>query len=71
VRLRDGRLVEERQPHLRGGAHEPMSAAELDEKFLGNAAHGGWREDRAREGLRVLRRLYDGDVDLSIFREEA
>jgi hypothetical protein len=27
-------------------------------------------ENRARDALRVLRRLNDGDVDLSIFRED-
>ena len=30
--LRDGRVVEERQPHLRGGAGEPLSRAELEAK---------------------------------------
>src|ERR1700739_926533 len=30
--LADGRVVEEHQPHLRGGAHEPLSRAALEEK---------------------------------------
>ena len=33
VRLKDGSVLEERQPHLRGGAHEPLSRADLEEKF--------------------------------------
>ena len=33
ARLRDGTEVEERQPHMRGGAHEPISRAELEAKF--------------------------------------
>jgi 2-methylcitrate dehydratase PrpD len=50
--------------------HGRRLAAAGAARVNGNAAHGGWRDDRARECLRVLRRLYDGDVDLSIFREE-
>ena len=40
--LRDGRVLEERQPHMRGGAHEPLSRAEIEDKFVLNARHGGW-----------------------------
>ena len=36
--LKDGRVFEERQPHIRGGVHEPLSRAELEQKFRGNAA---------------------------------
>ena len=39
--LADGRVVEERQPHLRGGAHE-LSRDDIEEKFVLNARHGGW-----------------------------
>src|SRR3982075_1306198 len=31
--LADGRVVEERQPHLRGGAHEPLTRGDIEEKF--------------------------------------
>ena len=34
ARLRGGRLVEERQPHLRGGSREPLHRADIEEKFL-------------------------------------
>src|SRR5262245_9629078 len=31
--LRDGAVIEERQSHLRGGGHEPLSRADIEEKF--------------------------------------
>src|SRR5262245_49208696 len=31
--LVDGRVIEERQPHMRGGAHEPLTRADIEEKF--------------------------------------
>jgi 2-methylcitrate dehydratase PrpD len=42
LKLRDGTLREARQPHLRGGAREPIGRGELTAKFRANAAHGGW-----------------------------
>ena len=44
--LTDGTVREFRQPHMRGGARDPLSAAEIEDKFMDNAIHGGW--DRAR-----------------------
>ncbi len=38
IRLQDGRLVEERQDHPRGGPDFPMTREELEGKFRGNAA---------------------------------
>jgi 2-methylcitrate dehydratase PrpD len=38
IRLRDGRLLEERQDHSRGGPDHPMTREELEAKFRGNAA---------------------------------
>ena len=63
--LADGSVVEERQPHLRGGAHEPLTRADIEEKFALNARHGGWDEPRAAKALALLRKLYDGTIDLS------
>jgi 2-methylcitrate dehydratase PrpD len=45
--LTDGRVIEVRQPHMRGGANEPMPDAEIERKFLDNALHGGWSRERA------------------------
>ena len=36
--LKDGTVLEERQPHLRGGEHEPLSRADVEDKFRGNCA---------------------------------
>src|SRR5712671_964870 len=68
ARLPDGRLVEERQPHLRGGAREPLTRADLEEKLRGNARVGGWPEDRIEPVLALTRTLWDGGVDLTVLR---
>jgi 2-methylcitrate dehydratase PrpD len=47
VRLRDGTVREARQPHLRGGAREPLTAAALHAKFRANVVHGGWSDAQA------------------------
>jgi 2-methylcitrate dehydratase PrpD len=55
--LEDGSTREHRQPHMRGGAHAPMSDAELEQKFVDNAQHGGWTmavADRFRRSARHL-----------------
>jgi len=64
ARLRDSTAVEERQPYLRGGAQEPLTRADIEEKFLLNAKHGGFGEARANAALRLLDKLFDGPVDL-------
>jgi 2-methylcitrate dehydratase PrpD len=38
IRLHDGRLIEERQDHPRGGPDFPMTRDEIEAKFQGNAA---------------------------------
>src|SRR6201988_3475082 len=63
--LRDGSVVEEHQPHMRGGAHEPLTRADIEEKFLLNARHGGWSEQRAAAALQLIAGLFDGPVALS------
>ncbi len=32
-RCADGSVIEERQPHLRGGAQEPLTRADIEDKF--------------------------------------
>jgi 2-methylcitrate dehydratase PrpD len=51
VALRNGQTLEERQDHFRGGAHEPLSRAELEEKFRLNCRHGGWSPEQAQRFL--------------------
>ena len=66
--LRDGRVVEERQADLRGGAKDPLSRAEIEAKFMANAAYGGWPKARAEAARALARRLFDGKIDLSALR---
>jgi 2-methylcitrate dehydratase PrpD len=66
--LRDGSVIEERQPHMRGGAHEPLSRADIEQKFLLNARHGGWSDARATAALKLIAGLFDGPVELSALR---
>jgi 2-methylcitrate dehydratase PrpD len=66
--LADGRVIEERQPHMRGGAHEPLTRDDIAEKFLLNAVNGGWDVPQARAALALLQGLYDGKLDLSSLR---
>jgi len=51
VTLKDGEVIELRQPHMRGGMHEPLSDQEITDKFFSNAAHGGWPRERAEKLL--------------------
>jgi hypothetical protein len=68
ARLRDGTVVEERQPHLRGGAHEPLSRADIDAKFRLNCAYGGWTAERAQAFLAFAGRAFDGAIELAPYR---
>jgi 2-methylcitrate dehydratase PrpD len=67
--LRDGRVVEERQPHLRGGANEPLTRAELEAKFGRNAKAGGWADPQISAAAALAQRLWDEErVDLEALR---
>jgi 2-methylcitrate dehydratase PrpD len=66
--LKDGRVVEERQPHLRGGAHEPLTRQDVTDKFALNAQHGGWSRTQSETALKLLAGLYQGRIDLSGLR---
>jgi len=66
--LNDGTVVEERQPHFRGGAHEPLTRSDIEEKFMLNARHGGWDERRAAAAVEKLAKLFDGKIDLAFLR---
>ena len=70
VRLKDGKVLEERQPHLRGGAHEPLSRADVEDKFRHNCAYGGWSEQQADQFLAWAKRAFDAaPIDLVAFRK--
>ena len=68
ARLKDGRTLEERQGHLRGGRNEPLSRAEIEEKFRLNCAYGGWSAAQAERFLAFARQAFDSRTDLSPFR---
>jgi 2-methylcitrate dehydratase PrpD len=65
--LKDGRVFEERQPHIRGGKHEPLAREEIRRKFLGNAAYGGWSEARAESFVRYATEAFAGPLRLAPF----
>lgn len=66
--LADGSVVEERQPHFRGGAKEPLTRADIEDKFALNCRHGGWDDARTTSALQLARSLYDGHIDLKGLR---
>jgi 2-methylcitrate dehydratase PrpD len=66
--LNDGSVIEERQPHFRGGAHEPLTRADLEEKFALNARHGGWDAQRSTAALKLLAGFYTAHIDLKELR---
>src|SRR6266513_2274348 len=57
--LKDGSVVEERQPYLRGGAQEPLTRQDVVDKFALNAQHGGWRRPQSDAALKLMAGIYD------------
>jgi hypothetical protein len=53
---------------MRGGAHEPLSRADLESKFRLNCAYGGWAPERAAQFLTFASRAFDGAIDLGSYR---
>jgi 2-methylcitrate dehydratase PrpD len=66
--LKDGRVFEERQPHIRGGAHEPLTREDIEDKFRRNAAFGGWPRERADAFLKAVPGMFEGPLDLTLLR---
>ena len=66
--LKDGRVFEERQPHIRGGVHAPLSRQDIEQNFRGHVAFGGWSEQQAAQYLQYAQRMFDGPLDLSCCR---
>jgi 2-methylcitrate dehydratase PrpD len=67
--LRDGTTVEERQPHLRGGGHEPLTRPDIEEKFALNAHHGGWSADHIDAALALARKLFDDRTNVGALHD--
>jgi 2-methylcitrate dehydratase PrpD len=70
VKLKNGKVLEERQAHIRGGRHEPLSRADVEEKFGGNCAYGGWSAAQANAFLGWAKSAFGAaPIDLSLFRK--
>jgi 2-methylcitrate dehydratase PrpD len=63
--LQDGRVIEERQPYLRGGAQEPLTRQDVTDKFALNAKHGGWTRAQSDAALKLMAGLYESRIDLT------
>jgi 2-methylcitrate dehydratase PrpD len=66
--MRDGSVIEERQPYLRGGAQEPLTRQDVTDKFVLNAQHGGWSQAQSDGALKLMAGLYRDKIDLSSLR---
>jgi hypothetical protein len=66
--LKNGSVIEERQPHMRGGAQEPLTRQDVTDKFALNVQHGGWAKPQSDATLKLLATLYNGRIDLSSLR---
>ena len=51
-----------------GGAHEPLTCGDIEEKFALNARHGEWDAARTQSALALMRTMFDGRIDLSLLR---
>jgi 2-methylcitrate dehydratase PrpD len=68
--LADGRIIEERQPHFRGGAQEPLTAGEIAAKYAANAAYGGWDAAQTAAAREMLQHVFEAPLDLHVLRGE-
>jgi 2-methylcitrate dehydratase PrpD len=68
--MNDGTVHELRQPHMRGGARDPLPQAELEEKFIENCDFGGWPTAKAEALRDTIATLFDQEslASLSEFR---
>ena len=66
--MKDGSVIEERQPYLRGGAREPLTRQDVTDKFVLNAQHGGWSKAQSDGALKLIAGLYRDRIDLSSLR---
>jgi 2-methylcitrate dehydratase PrpD len=66
--LADGGVIEERQPHFRGGAKEPLTRADIEDKFALNCRHGGWDDKKTSAALKLAQSLYDDRIELKGLR---
>src|SRR6202046_5442283 len=56
--LKDGSVIEDRQPYLRGGVQEPLTRQDVTDKFALNVQHGGWSKAQGEGALKLLAGVY-------------
>ena len=66
--LKDGRVFEERQPHIRGGREEPLTREDIRRKFSANARYGGWNDTQTEGFLNYASSAFVSPVQLGAFR---
>jgi 2-methylcitrate dehydratase PrpD len=66
--LKNGGVIEERQPYLRGGVQEPLTRQDVMDKFALNAQHGGWSKAQSDAAMNLMAGFYNGRIDLSSLR---
>jgi hypothetical protein len=54
---------------MRGGAQEPLTRDDIQDKFLLNAVHGGWTAARSAQALKLIGILFEGPVGLKALRD--
>jgi 2-methylcitrate dehydratase PrpD len=70
VKLKNGQVLEERQAHIRGGRHEPLSRADVEDKFRHNCRYGGWSDAQLESFLKWSKGAFGAPpIDLSAFRK--
>ena len=66
--LKDGTVLEERQPHIRGGAPSRSRATRSRTSSARNADFGGWTKDRSDAFLKSVPKFFDAPLDLKLLR---
>ena len=51
-----------------GGVNDPLSRDDIERKFRGNVAFGGWSEAQATQYLQFARNAFEGKPDLTPYR---
>ncbi|MEH6726784.1 MAG: MmgE/PrpD family protein, partial [Hyphomicrobiales bacterium] len=69
IEYADGTIIEEEQDHMRGGAKEPLTRQEINDKFRANLRFGQITDTESI--LDVCDRIAAGDDDTTLLREFA
>jgi 2-methylcitrate dehydratase PrpD len=64
--LKDGRVIEEYQPHLRGGSRAPLTRDELVQKCAANIRYGGCAAELTDRLVAFADSLHDDDQPVSL-----